>query len=74
MMKTLPLHKRFVCFLRWVLIIIVLPLLILFQAFRANESIAVDVYVGNEILLGESTDQTCTVVASKGLPYAAPTN
>jgi para-nitrobenzyl esterase len=72
MMKTLPLHKRFVCFLRWVLIIIVLPLLIIFQACRANESIAVEVNVGNEILLGEYTDQTGTVVAFKGIPYAAP--
>jgi para-nitrobenzyl esterase len=70
-MKTSLLPKRLICFLRWGLSIS-LSLLIICQVCRASESVAVELTAGNEILIGQYTDQTRTIAAFKGIPYAAP--
>jgi para-nitrobenzyl esterase len=70
-MKKTLLIKRLNRFIRWGLTFS-LPLLLICQVCRASESISVEISAGNEILIGQYTDQTMAIAAFKGIPYAAP--
>lgn len=70
-MNSSLLSKRFICFLRWGLLIF-LPFTIASQVCHASEPISLEVSAGNEILIGHYADQTKNVAAFKGIPYAAP--
>jgi para-nitrobenzyl esterase len=70
-MKTSLLPKKFICFLGWGLTVS-LHLLIICPVSRASESVSVEITAGNEILIGQYTDQTMAIAAFKGIPYAAP--
>ena len=71
MIKTSLLPNSSMCFLGQALTI-TMSLLIFCQVCGATESISVEVSAGNEILIGQYTDQTMAVAAFKGIPYAAP--
>jgi para-nitrobenzyl esterase len=71
MIKTSLLPNRFMCFLGRGLPI-TMSLFIFCHMCAANESLSVEVTAGNEILIGQYTDQTLAVAAFKGIPYAAP--
>jgi para-nitrobenzyl esterase len=70
-MNTSLLSKRFICFLRWGLYIYI-PFIIVGQVCHASEPISVELTTGNEILIGQYTDQTMKVASFKGIPYAEP--
>jgi len=70
-MNTSLLYKKFMCFLRWGLFTS-LSFTIAGQVCRASEPISVEVTAGNEILIGQYTDQTKKIASFKGIPYAAP--
>ena len=54
----------------WVLFI-ALSFIFTYQVCRADDALLAQVKAGNEILLGQYTDQSMKVAAFKGIPYAA---